>query len=95
MRRPNPLLVRPTYLDGAPPDVAVPALKAAASDACDACKKVAAKPETGLVAATLLGVTAAYFAPRFFDWALARFGGFGDDQPDEYELEYDDDGEAR
>lgn len=88
MRRPNPLLARPTYLDGAPE--AVPALKAAAADACDACKSAVASPQGGLVAATLLGVTAAYFGPMFFDWALTRFRGEAANQPDEYDLELDD-----
>lgn len=78
-----PLLQRPVYIDPAPGRT-MPALKSAVGDACDACRKI---PGSGLIGATLLGVTAAYFAPKIFDWALVRLRGEGDDQPDEYELE--------
>lgn len=86
MRRLNPLLQRPTYIGLA----GASDLQAAASDACDACKEAAASPRGGLVAATLLGVTAAYFAPKVFDWALARFAPDGppdDADADELDLE--------
>lgn len=81
-----PLLQRPTYIDPAAPADALPALKSAATDACNACRDM---PGAGLIGATLLGVTAAYFAPMFFGWALTRLRGEGDDQPDEYDLEVD------
>lgn len=84
MTRYPPIIQRPTYLDGAPPAEAIPALKAAASDACDCIREA---PGAGLIGATLLGVTAAYFAPKFFDFVLTRWRA---GQPDEYELEESD-----
>lgn len=80
----RPLLQRPTYLDVAPPEESIPALKAAAADACDCIREA---PGAGLIGATMLGVTAAYFAPKFFDWALTRWRGYQDGQPDEFDLE--------
>lgn len=79
-----PLVQRPTYLDMASPDQLVPAAKDAVGAACDACRDM---PGKGLIGATLLGVTAAYFAPKFFDFVLTRVRGYGEDQADEFELE--------
>lgn len=56
---------RPIYLSGAP-------ISDDAKNAVVATAKKAA-PFGGLVGATLLGVTAAYFAPKFFDWALDKY----------------------
>lgn len=82
--RDGPLVQRPTYLDAAPPAEALPALKTAACDACDNIRKV---PGAGLIGATLLGVTAAYFAPKFFDFVLQRVRGPDDDESPEIDLE--------
>lgn len=74
MTRP-PLLQRPIYLSGAQPPPVPEAVQ-------DVCRK--AKPLAGLLGATALGVTAAYFGPKFWDWALGRWraseaGGHGDE----------------
>jgi hypothetical protein len=56
-----PILQAPIYLSGAEPPQAV----------IDVCRK--AKPLAGLLGATALGATAAYFAPKFWDFVLARW----------------------
>lgn len=61
---------RPIYLSGAP----VPAdMKTAVSDAG---KKAA--PFMGLVGATLLGATMAYFVPKVLDTLLLNYGRLSD-----------------
>jgi hypothetical protein len=89
MRDGRPLITRPIYISGPPAADAVPAIKQAAGDACDACRNAAATPAAGLLGATLLGVTAAYFVPKLFDWALGKVQAHGDDDEEEYELEVD------
>lgn len=56
-------ITRPTYLSGQLPDDVT--LK-------DLVQKSTSHPVAGAVGLTLLGVTAAYFAPRFFDWIGQR-----------------------
>lgn len=56
---------RPIYLSGAP--VSDDAKQAVV----ETVKKAA--PIGGLLGATVLGVTVAYFAPKFFDWALDKY----------------------
>lgn len=78
------LLEPPIYLSGAQPPPLPQTVQLVAAKT---------RPIAGLLGATALGVTAAYFGPKFFDWALARWraseiGGHGD----EIELELDDDG---
>lgn len=63
MTRP-PLIQRPIYLSGAQP----PPAPAVVREVCER-----AKPAAGLLGATLLGATAAYFVPKFLDSALAAW----------------------
>lgn len=76
-----PIIQPPIYLAGAPPP----------AQTVETVKIVAAKasPFAGLIGATALGATAAYFAPKFFDWALARLRG-----DEVIDLEIDGDGEG-
>lgn len=73
-----PLLQPPIYLSGAAPPPIAPAVR-------EACHK--ARPIAGLVGATALGVTMAYFAPRFFDWALGRWHERGESEYADLEVE--------
>lgn len=79
MARP-PLLQAPIYLAGAAPPPIPEGVR-------EVCRKSA--PAAGLVGATALGVTAAYFAPKFFDWALTRWRASRQDESDEIEIEYE------
>lgn len=77
VRQRPPLLQAPIYLTGGTPPAAV----------VRACKESAPRLAS-LIGATALGVTAAYFGPKFFDWALGRASEA--QEPDEVELEVDD-----
>lgn len=65
MARP-PLLQPPIHLSGAPPADVGPMVVESVQKA---------RPFLGLIGATAVGVTAAYFAPKFFDWALRSWRG--------------------
>lgn len=72
----TPLLQRPTYLEGAP---------IAGANVVDVCKKSA--PIAGLLGATLLGATAAYFVPKVLDGAIAAWRGRGQADDVEFDVE--------